>query len=277
MIRPPLIGSGSTASTSTPPSLERWVVTASIPRARNNSATRDSNSIGSIRKRSGSVDESAPWVITPVPTSVGRRTGRTAARWSGRADSWPRTASTRQSTALTCRRSRRWKEGRSTITEARTISARRPVAGSTSSTKPLSATDSSTPNSSAANRSRTTSSTLCASASRYSARRWDTGRADSRSSSVLATYRTDLAAGTTSKAGSSQSSTSCRAPRSYAQDSRRGKPSGHAEAAYRAAEKYSTTASGSPARRPLTRSDTPALCPLAAASRSCAQLSYRAR
>ncbi|MFD8999357.1 hypothetical protein, partial [Streptomyces abikoensis] len=43
-----------------------------------------------------------PWLTTPPPTSSGRRPGRTAVSWSGRADNSPPSPQTRQSTALSC-------------------------------------------------------------------------------------------------------------------------------------------------------------------------------
>ncbi len=78
-------------------------------------------------------------------------------------------------------------------------------------------------------------------------------------------YRTAFAAGTMSKPGTSQSSTSCRAPGSYAADTWCGNSSGQAREAYSAAEKYSTTASGSPSRRAAVISPPVALVALPAA------------
>ncbi len=75
------------------------MVTACSPRARNSSTTSPSNSTGSIASRSGS--SPSPCETTPEPTCSGTSTGRTATRWSGRADNRPAKGPVRQSTALT--------------------------------------------------------------------------------------------------------------------------------------------------------------------------------
>ncbi len=242
---PPVTGSRSSATTSTPTSPLRAVVITRNPRSRNNSAISSSKSSGSISNRSGS--SSPPCPARLPPTVSGRRSGRTSSSRSGRADSRPprprkhSTGSTRSSASPA-------NPARAAVSVDTKRSASRPVAGSIPGTKPFTTTESSSPSRSARNTSATTRSADCASTPRYSALRSVAGRATSASRSSDLTYRTRPAAGTTSGPGSSQSTTSWRPAVSKAATSRCGKPSGQAAEAYRPAVKYSCTASGSPAR-----------------------------